>query len=45
VDATRRTLADFYIHRLLPEVGALLAHARAGSAGLYAVKAEDLLAG
>jgi acyl-CoA dehydrogenase len=44
-DATRRTLADFYIHRLLPEVGALLAHARAGSAGLYAVKAEDLLAG
>jgi hypothetical protein len=44
-EVTRRALADFYIHRLLPEVGGLLAHASAGSAGLYAVKAEDLAMG
>ncbi|MFV2003364.1 MAG: acyl-CoA dehydrogenase, partial [Paracoccaceae bacterium] len=38
----RTALARFYIERLLPEQAGLLAHARAGAAGLYALTAEDL---
>ena len=41
----RARLADFYIRRLLPEHAALLAHARPGAAGLYALSPEDLAAG
>ena len=40
----RRALAEFYINRLLPEYGALLAHATAGSDGLFAISTEDLAA-
>ncbi len=40
----RARLAEFYIRRLLPEHAALLAHARAGAAGLYALGPEDLAA-
>lgn len=41
--AGRRTeLARFYIRRLLPEHAALLAHAREGADGLYALSVEDL---
>ncbi len=38
----RTALARFYIERLLPEHVALLAQARAGAAGLYALSPEDL---
>ncbi len=37
-------LARFYIERLLPEHQGLLAHARAGAAGLYALPVDDLVA-
>ncbi|MFD1344173.1 acyl-CoA dehydrogenase [Litorisediminicola beolgyonensis] len=37
-------LARFYITRLLPEHGALLAHARAGADALYALSPDDLAA-
>ncbi|MBN2907516.1 MAG: acyl-CoA dehydrogenase [Rhodobacteraceae bacterium] len=41
----RRTdLARVFIARLLPEHGALLAQARAGAAGLYALSPDDLVA-
>ncbi|MEO1308621.1 MAG: acyl-CoA dehydrogenase, partial [Pseudomonadota bacterium] len=46
-DATaphRGALATFFIERLLPEHTALLAHARAGADGLYALSPEDLAA-
>ena len=43
-DAGRRALAAFYIERLLPEHAGLLAHARAGAEGLYAVSLDDLSA-
>ncbi len=36
----RTALAEFYIKRLLPEHIALLAHAREGAAGLYALSAR-----
>jgi hypothetical protein len=42
--APRRALAAFYIDRLLPEHQALVAHAKAGSDGLYALTAEELAA-
>jgi hypothetical protein len=35
-------LATFFIRRLMPEHAALIAHARAGDAGLYAISDEDL---
>lgn len=38
----RERLAGFYINRLLPEHIGLLAHARCGAEGLYAVTPEDL---
>ncbi len=38
----RTRLARFYIKRLLPEHGALLAHVREGAGDLYAVSVEDL---
>jgi len=38
----RSELARFHINRLLPEHVALLAQARAGAAGLYALSLEDL---
>lgn len=38
----RTRLADFYISRLLPEHASLLAHARQGAAGLYALSIDDL---
>ncbi|GGD37436.1 acyl-CoA dehydrogenase [Sinisalibacter lacisalsi] len=38
----RQALAAFYIERLLPEHAALIAAARAGAAGLYALSPEDL---
>jgi acyl-CoA dehydrogenase len=38
----RVALAAFYIERLLPEHAALLANARAGAAGLFALSPEDL---
>ncbi len=41
-DGPRSHLARFYINRLLPEHAALLMHARAGAAGLYAISADDL---
>ena len=46
VDPTgpRAALARFYITRLLPEHAALLTHARAGSADLYALSLDDLVA-
>ena len=40
----RTALATFFIRRLLPEHVALLAHAREGAAGLYALSPEDLVA-
>ena len=43
-DGPRARLARFYILRLLPEHDALLAHARAGAADLYALSEEDLAA-
>jgi hypothetical protein len=42
--ATHRALAAVHIHRLLPEHAGLLAEARAGAAGLYALSPEDLAA-
>lgn len=38
----RAALANFYITRLLPDHAALLAHARQGADGLYALSAEDM---
>lgn len=38
----RSRLAEFYITRLMPEHSSLLAHAREGARGLYAVSVEDL---
>jgi acyl-CoA dehydrogenase len=43
-DAARAPLAAFMIHRLLPEHAALLAQAREGAEGVYAVTPEVLLA-
>ena len=40
----RSELARFFITRLLPEHGALLAHAKSGAAGLYAISVDDLSA-
>ncbi|MFO7770643.1 MAG: acyl-CoA dehydrogenase [Roseovarius gahaiensis] len=40
----RSTLAQFYLARLLPEHEGLLAHATAGTDGLYALSPEDLSA-
>ena len=40
----RSQLARFYINRLLPEHAALLIHAKAGAAGLYAISVDDLSA-
>lgn len=40
----RAAMARFYITRLLPESGALLAHAQCGSEGLYALSLDDLAA-
>ena len=42
--STQDKLARFYIQRLLPEHTGLLAHARCGAAGLYALSAEELSA-
>ena len=39
----RSALARYYIERLLPEHTALIAQARAGAAGLYAIAPEDLV--
>ncbi|KMW58301.1 3-methylmercaptopropionyl-CoA dehydrogenase (DmdC) [Candidatus Rhodobacter oscarellae] len=39
---TRKSLAGFYISRLLPDHAANCAHARAGAEGLYALSPEDL---
>lgn len=41
---TREKLAQFYITRLLPEHVGLLAHAQCGSAGLYALSTDELVA-
>ena len=38
----RTALARFYIERLLPEYASLIAKARGGAAGLYAIRPEDL---
>jgi len=43
-DGPRVALADFYIRRLLPEHTGLLAHTRAGAAGLFALSTDDLAA-
>ncbi|MFO1203405.1 MAG: acyl-CoA dehydrogenase [Tabrizicola sp.] len=43
-DGDREALARVMIRRLLPEHGALLAEAKEGAAGLYAVGADDLAA-
>ncbi len=43
-DPARADLARFYIRRLLPEQGALLAQAREGAAGIYALSPEVLQA-
>ncbi|MXQ09598.1 acyl-CoA dehydrogenase [Alphaproteobacteria bacterium GH1-50] len=40
----RTALAQFYVTRLLPEHGALLSQARIGSAGLFDLTVEDLVA-
>jgi len=40
----RTQLARFYILRLLPEYIGLLAHARAGAAGLYVLSADQFAA-
>ncbi|GAA6200077.1 acyl-CoA dehydrogenase [Aquicoccus sp. SU-CL01552] len=44
-DGPRMALARFYVDRLLPEHAALLAHARAGAEGLYALGIDDLAGG
>ena len=43
-DPARVDLARFYIRRLLPEHGALLAQVREGAAGIYALSSEVLQA-
>ncbi len=43
-DPARAELARFYIRRLLPEHGALLAQVREGAAGIYALSPEVLQA-
>jgi acyl-CoA dehydrogenase len=43
-ETSRLPLATFYIRRLLPEHGPLLAQAREGAEGLYALTPEALLA-
>ena len=43
-DGARTRLARFYITRLLPEAQALLSHATAGAADLYAMPPEDFAA-
>ena len=43
-DPAREALARVMIRRLLPEHAALLAQAKEGAAGLYAVGAEELAA-
>ena len=40
----RERLAQFYIHRLLPEYKGLLAHAQSGDAALFALTPDDLVA-
>lgn len=44
VEPARLPLAEFYINRLLPEYGPLLAQVREGAVGLYALTPEALLA-
>ncbi len=44
-EGARSKLARFYIHRLLPEHVGLLQHAMAGADDLYALDAEEMLAG
>ncbi len=44
-NAAQKALSAFYIERLMPEYAALLSHARAGQAGLYAVSLDDLVSG
>ena len=44
-DGPRAALARFYIDRMLPEHAALLAHARAGAEGLFALGIDDLARG
>lgn len=41
-EGARVKLARFYIYRLLPEHAALMEHAKAGAADLYALSPEDL---
>lgn len=41
-DPRRRPLAAFYIQRLLPELGGLIAQLDAGAAGVYALDADAL---
>ncbi|MEO1678909.1 MAG: acyl-CoA dehydrogenase [Pseudomonadota bacterium] len=43
-EGARLALAGFYIERLLPEHGGLLAQARAGAEGVYALSLDDLAA-
>lgn len=43
-DSKRAKLAAFYIQRLLPEHGPLLAQARLGASGLYDLSTDDLTA-
>jgi alkylation response protein AidB-like acyl-CoA dehydrogenase len=43
-DSKRAKLAAFYIQRLLPEHGPLLAQARLGASGLYDISTDDLTA-
>ena len=43
-EGPRRHLAAFYIGRMLPEHQGLLAQARAGAEGLYALSLDDLAA-
>ncbi|MFN2305759.1 MAG: acyl-CoA dehydrogenase [Paracoccaceae bacterium] len=43
-DAARARLARFYITRMLPEAGSLLAATREGATDLMAIKADDLAA-
>ena len=43
-EAARMRLATFYIKRLLPEHGSLLAHTREGASDLMAITADDLIA-
>jgi hypothetical protein len=43
-EGRRSRLASFYVLRMLPEYHGLLAEARAGAAGVYAISPEDLAA-